>query len=330
MIELGKVSKVHCIGIGGIGVSAIARLFLARGAQVTGSDLRDSKLVQDLIVAGAKIDIGHDKKNLPTDCQLIIHTEDVNDSSPGFVELDQARKLNIETVPYSKALGMFMVGKKGIGVSGTNGKSTTTAMLALIVEKAGLDPSAVVGSKVPVITGSKFQGNTRIGKGDLFIVEADEYHRHMMDAIPWGIIITNIAADHLDYYRDLSEIKSAFTDYVAALPENGVLVYNSDDENSAEIISAISAQKYSFGFSSRADLHAENIEVSDGQQTFDLTFKNDSIGRYSLHVPGRHNLANAMAAALMALVLGIDPDAIRKSLVDFPGIWRRFEKIGKY
>ncbi len=324
-MKIDEIIKLYCIGIGGIGVSAVARLFLARGIAVSGSDIRDSATIQELIKLGAKINIGHNSDNLDADANLVIHTEDVNETSPGMVELSRARELGIQTRTYSQMVGLMMEGKKGIGVSGTNGKSTTTAILGLIAEKANLDPTVIVGSKVPLLPGSTFTANARAGQSDLFIVEADEYHRHMLDARPWAAAITNISADHLDYYKNLEDIKSAFVEYIQALPPDGLLVFNLDDANSVEVGSEAKCSKLCFGFTPQADLFASEIIVKDGKQDFNLTYKKESIGEFNLKVPGKHNLANAMAATLVALNIGASPDQIRESLAEYPGIWRRFE-----
>ncbi len=328
-MKLEKVSHVHCIGIGGIGVSAVARLFLAQGKTVSGSDIRESSVTEELKALGVRIMIGHSAENVGPNTELVVHTEDVNETSPGYVEIGQGKKIGAEVLSYAKVVGLIMQGMKGIGVSGTNGKSTTTAMLGLIAEKAGADPTVIVGSKIPKLPGSSFRSNTRVGESNIFIVEADEYHRHMLDAKPWGVIITNINADHLDYYKDLGEIQEAFNEYVNALPDDGVLIYNSDDAPSQNMAETARVSKLSFGFGEKADVRALNVRTEGRKQSFELIYKGKNLGEFSLVVPGQHNLANALAAAAMALALGISPEHIKTSLAEFPGIWRRFETVGE-
>ena len=171
--------KIYFIGIGGIGVSAVARMNLAQGKEIYGSDMRDSTTIQDLVKLGCRVSIGHNADNIDhSRPDLVIYSEDITESSGGFVELKRARELNVPSVTYSKALGDLMNGSYGISVTGTNGKSTTTAILGLILEAAGLDPNVIVGSKLsPKNSSEKFQANARLGSGKYFVAEADEYHR---------------------------------------------------------------------------------------------------------------------------------------------------------
>jgi UDP-N-acetylmuramate--alanine ligase len=167
-----------------------------------------------------------------------------------------------------------------------------------------------------------------VGAGDTFIVEADEYHRHMLDAEPWGVAITNISADHLDYYLGLADIQGAFCEYASRIPKDGVLVYNADDACTQPVLGHASCRKLSFGFKKGADLSCLSVRVERHRQVFELAYLGQPLGEFSLRIPGKHNLANAMAAALMALHIGVPAETIRASLAEFPGIWRRFEVIG--
>ncbi|MBI4363705.1 MAG: UDP-N-acetylmuramate--L-alanine ligase [Candidatus Doudnabacteria bacterium] len=325
---LNQVDRIHFIGIGGIGVSALARLCLAMGKKVTGSDLHDSQTVSDLKALGAVIWIGHDAANIRNP-EAVVYSEDITEQSLGFVELKTSLEKKIPILTYAKALGQMMKGRFGIAVTGTNGKSTTAAMLGLILEAANFDPSIVVGTKISSENESeKFMSNARLGGGKIFVAEADEYHRHMMEIAPSMIILTNIAEDHLDYYKDLEEIKSAFVEFIKKLPPDGVVIFNADDHNTLDIIRHCHCHKFSFGIHHYADLQALNIEVENGRQTFDLHYKDHLVGKFELHVPGKFNISNALGAVLAAVRLGADPAVIAEALKRFSGTWRRFEIVG--
>jgi UDP-N-acetylmuramate--alanine ligase len=330
---LNDHAHLHFIGVGGIGVSALARLSKLLGKQVTGSDIRESVVTQSLAELGCRIFIGHDKANLAADTDLVIHSEDVNPSSAGFVELEAAQGRGIRTLRYSEALSLFMEGKYGIGVSGTNGKSTTTAILALIMEKAGTDPMVVIGSRLsPLNESEHFKANARFGQGQHFIYEADEYHRHMLDSQPSAAVITNIEEDHLDYYKGIDDIKSAFAEFVSRLPTGGVLVYNSDDPHTAEVCAGqVACKKASFSMDDpKADYQAGRVSTENQTQIFNVVAKGRDLGTFKLRIPGPYNLMNALGAVAMALEQGVDPEVVKSALGEFNGIWRRFETVGEY
>ncbi len=322
--------KIYFIGIGGIGVSAIARLCKAMGKEVFGSDMRDSVTVQDLVKLGCNVVIGHSSENVKSaKPDIVVYSEDITASSAGFVELKQAQEMNVPAVTYAKALGDLMADKIGVSVTGTNGKSTTTAILGLILEEAGMDPTVIVGSKLSVKNASaKFVANARLGDGKFFVGEADEYHRHMMEQKPSVIVLTNVAEDHLDYYKDIVEIKSAFSDFIKTLPAEGMVIYNADDHQAVEVARNTTGHKLTFGIHHYADLQALNVKQEAGKQTFDLHLKDEKIGTIEMFVPGLFNISNALGASLAAIHLGVDFAVIQKVLKNFAGIWRRFEKVG--
>lgn len=331
-----KYNNLHFIGVGGIGVSALARLAKLSGKKVSGSDMRKSIVTESLQDMGCRIYIGHDKNNIPRDTDLVVHTEDVNESSAGFVELQSARDQKITTMKYSQALGMFIEGSKGIGVSGTNGKSTTTAILGFIMEAAGTDPMVVLGSRMaPQNESKQFKGNARFGAGEYFVYEADEYHRHMLDSKPFAAIITNIEEDHLDYFKNLQNIKNAFSEFVVSLPAEGLLVYNFDDANTATISAQAKARTVSFSLNNpKADYFSGQIETKNQSQVFHVHKNNkqgkaEDLGEFQLKIPGDYNVMNAIGAIVMALELGVKPEVAQKALSEFAGIWRRFETVGK-
>jgi UDP-N-acetylmuramate--alanine ligase len=324
---------IHFIGAGGSGVSALARLSRLLDKNVSGSDMRESAATESLRTLGCAITIGHAAENIPNDVDLVVHTEDVNETSSGFVELSEAKKRGITTLRYSEALGLFLEDYYGIGVSGTNGKSTTTALLGLIMEKGGTDPMVVLGSRLAKANESDaFKTNARFGKGKYFVFEADEYHRHMLDSKPRAAVITNIEADHLDYYKDLEDINSAFADYINQLPEDGFVVYNSDDKNNAQVCTENGiCKKYCFAMhDDAADYKANILKIENQKQVFAVTGKGRDLGIFELSVPGSYNVMNALGAIAAALELGADLERIREAVSEFAGIWRRFETVGVF
>ncbi|MBI2607567.1 MAG: UDP-N-acetylmuramate--L-alanine ligase [Candidatus Doudnabacteria bacterium] len=328
-MNLPNIKSVYLIGVGGIGMSALARLFLMLGKQVSGSDQIASSVTKDLEKAGIKVNIGHKVDNLAQE-DMVIFSEAITDSSPGWIELNEAREKKLKVLSYAKALGLLMEGHHGIAVSGTNGKSTTTALLGLILEAGGLDPTVVVGSQIFFDSKkTKFQANARLGKSKYFVAEADEYHRHMLDVKPELAVLTNIELDHLDYYKNLAEIKSAFADFVKLLPPDGMVIYNADDHETVEAARQAEAHKYTYGIHHYADLQAIRLGSGSGKQKFELQYNNEILGEVKLRMPGRFNVLNALAAALAALKLGVKFDVIKKTLEEFRGIWRRFELVGE-
>ncbi len=323
-MNIKQAKNIYCLGIGGIGVSGIARILLAMGKNVSGSDIKESPVTQALGLLTVNVDIGPNPASLSPKPDLIIYSQDVPQS-----DLDQ---LSIPKISQAQAIGELMEEHYGIGVTGTNGKSTTTAMLGLILEKANLDPTVLVGSMLsPKNESTKFQANARLGEGEHFVTESDEYHRKMLDNKPQMIVITNIAEDHLDYYRDLHDIKSAFEEYANSLPEDGILVFNADDHNTVDVCKHVAHHKFTFAIHHYADLQAINPGVR-GQGTgysFDLHFQDELIGSINLKVPGLFNVSNALAAALSAIKLGVDFKFIKLALEEYAGIWRRFEIVGE-
>jgi UDP-N-acetylmuramate--alanine ligase len=293
---INELKKVHLIGAGGIGLSAVGKLLLHQGKQVSGSDVARSEIVDDLESAGATVKIGHDVVNLAEDTGLVIYSSAVPEDNP---EREAAQKQGIKQLSYFEFLGELSKQCTTIVVSGTHGKSTTTAMLGLVLEAAGLDPTVVVGTKVP---GWEL-GNLRVGKSKYFVVEGCEYMAHMLELHPEIVALTNIEEDHLDYYRDLEHIREAFQSLVDKVPKNGFVVRNADDLETMKL-----------------KIKAEDI-------TYSLK---DKPANLKLQVPGDFNVSNALAAISVATKLGVEFSVIEKTLNDFLGVWRRFERVGQF
>jgi len=322
MENVKKIKKVHLIGIGGIGVSALARLFLQKGTRVSGSDATKSEITDELESLGIKFFIGHKKENVPQDVDVVVFSSAVLSDNP---EILAAKKNGAILKSYPEMLGIIMNDYFGVAVSGTNGKTTTTSLIGLMLESAKMDPIVVVGGRVKL-----WDGNFRQGKSRYFVAEACEYRRHMLNLNPKAIVLTNIEEDHLDYYKDLEDIKDAFSDYIKKLKKDDLLVYNADDKNTLEILNSSQAQKISYGIKNTANLTAQEIKKEIGAQKFDLVWKGKNLGRLEIFVPGDFNIYNFLAASALSLELGADIESIKKVCKKFQGTWRRFEKVGEF
>ena len=298
-IDSKNVKKVHFIGIGGIGVSAIARMMLLEGKAVSGSDQTESVVTKGLEKLGAKIFIGQKTENVPVDADLIIYTIAIPADNP---ERMAGERLNIPAMTYPEALGQISKTKTTVAVAGTHGKTTTTAMIAQIALAAKLDPTVVVGSFLLDQSAGR-QTNFVAGRGDLLIAEACEYRRSFLNLSPKILVITNIDNDHLDYYQDLADIQSAFVELVKKVPEEGYLICDVNAPNLAPILAAAKCQ------------------VIDYQQA-------ESEG-LDLLVRGAHNILNAKVALAAGEVLGVSSSTALEALNKFSGTWRRFEFKGE-
>ncbi|MFA6097621.1 MAG: UDP-N-acetylmuramate--L-alanine ligase [Candidatus Paceibacterota bacterium] len=327
-MDLDKVKKIHFIGIGGIGLSAIAKLMKKKGKDVSGSDLARSLMTEKLEKMGIKISIGQSEQNIASDVDLVIYTMAAAKDNP---ELKKARAMNIEAISYPESLGMVFNKKFGIAVCGTHGKSTTTAMAGLLLDDAGIDPTVLVGSIVP-----RFDSNLRVGSGKHMIIEACEYERAFLNYYPEMIILNNIELDHTDYYKDIDDFRSAFEVFVGHLPEDGVLIANGDDIEISKIKYQISKIRnrnikiLNFGLDKSNDVMGYDIVPGEGKTEFKVSFRGKDLGEFVLKIPGSFNVYNALAAATLGLELNIPVDIIKRSLSDYSGIWRRFEIKGNY
>ncbi len=322
-MNIREANNIHCIGAGGIGLSALAKYLVAQGKRVSGSDLAESEITSELSEHGVQMDYGQTGP-IPEGVELVIYSEAARFENP---ERASARAMAIPEISYAEALGEISREKRTIAVSGSNGKSTTTAMIGLILEAAGYDPTVIVGSKVPGFP----LGNLRIGEGEWLVVEADDYHAHLLHLRPEAIAITNIEEEHLDYFGDLDHIIRTFQAFVDSLPEDGTLVINADDEVSFDDLRA-HPNTVAYGIDEPADYNAEGLKTESGKQSFSLVrgATRELISEISLNVPGRFNVSNALAASSLALSIGVPIAVIREALGDFRGIWRRFEQLGDW
>ncbi len=312
---------IHFIGIGGIGVSGLAKLMAARGVVVSGSDESASDITREVASLGIPVMIGHKAENVAADCDLVVYSEAVPGENPERVE---AAKRNVRRLSAAEFIGEWTADMRTVAVSGTNGKSTTTALLGLILERAGMDPTVIVGSKVPAFP----LGNVRVGKSDLVVLEADEYRAKYLNYRPAMIVLTNVEEDHLDFFTGLPEIAETFDKYLDHLKPGGTLILNNDDLVSTELHATIAPVTY--GIANDADFRATDIRTDGGVQTFEVAHEGKSLGVFTLRVPAKYNVANALAALAAAVRLGVPVETVRAALSSFGGIWRRFEVAGEW
>lgn len=317
-----KYRRVHFVGIGGIGVSALARLFAASGAKVTGSDLKESPVTRSLAGLRIPIAIGpHRAASVPIDADLVVHTNDVSSDN---VELIRARRLGIPTKSYPEALPLILGHRKIIGISGTHGKTTTTGMIGSILLGAKWDPTIVVGSLL-----RNLNGNARLGHGEFAVVEADEYKRAFHNYPSKVAVVTNVEADHLNYYKDIEDIRDSFRHFLDLVPRSGVVIGNGDDAGVRAVTGHLHSPALWYGIGSNNELRAGRVTLNGPKTTFYVTYHGKPVGKFGLRVPGLHNVKNAMAAIGVASHLGVPATDIKKALLEFPGAWRRFEYKGE-
>lgn len=306
-----KAKNVHIIGVGGIGTSAVAKFWIARGAKVSGTDVHSSQIIQDLEKYGVDVRIGHFVDNVPRDCDLVVYSRAVPATN---VERQVVAERGIIEMSYAEFLGELAKDYKTIAVSGTHGKSTTTSMIANILIDAGLDPTVIVGTKVPGFV----DGNLRVGEGEWLVLEACEHMASMLNIEPDIAVVTNIEEDHLDYYKDIDHIRDTFQEWINSA---GTVVLNSKDEESKKLAAK---EIFTFDISERSS--------GDGKQNFRVLsskFKDEKI-YIDLRIPGEYNAMNAGAASLVGSIVGVENNQIKNSLEKFNGTWRRFEHVGAW
>lgn len=318
---LDTVKRLHFVGIGGSGMCPMAELLHHAGYQLTGSDRSESDTLQRIRALGIPVYLGHNAKNIG-DAEAVVYTAACKDDNP---ELVAAREKGIPTLERAVMLGMLTRQyQETIGVSGTHGKTTTTAMLTQILIECGMDPSAIIGGKLPLIG-----GNSRAGGSGTMVVEACEFMDHFFQLTPAVSVILNIDADHLEYFKTLDNIVKSFHQF--ALQTTRLLIVNGDDPKSMESIQGIEKPIVTFGLSDKNDYYPAALsEKPSTCETFTLMHKGQPLGQVALSVPGQHNMLNALAAAACAHTLGAEPAALCRALHNFTGVHRRFEVLGKF
>lgn len=321
-IDLNTPNHVHFIGIGGISMSGLAEILIGKNFTVSGSDMSASKTTQHLKTLGATIQIGHSAQNITTAIDLIVYTAAI---APDNAELLEAASLQIPTIDRAALLGEIMDQYgHAVAVSGTHGKTTTTSMVSHILLTADLDPTISVGGMLKVI-----DGNIRVGKSDYFVTEACEYHNSFHKFNPTVSIILNVDEDHLDFFKDITEIRQSFNTFAHRLPADGVLLVNSEIEQLSLIIEPVAYQVKTFGKALTNTYAFDNVHYDTrGCATFNFYTEGENLGAVQLNVPGEHNVYNALSAIGAAFALGISLETAKVGLLGFYGADRRFEIKG--
>jgi UDP-N-acetylmuramate--alanine ligase len=317
---LEELGAVHFVGIGGAGMSGIARILLARGVRVSGSDRRDTPTLLALRALGARVELGHDPAHLG-DADTVVVSTAIREDNP---ELAAARERGLRVLPRAVALAAVMAGKRSVAVAGTHGKTSTTSMLTVAVQACGVDPSFAIGGDL-----NESGSNAHAGEGDVFVAEADESDRSFLLLAPHGAIVTNVEADHLDNYGDLAAVEAAFDRFLQTVDPAGFVVLCADDPGSARLRTVPTpARVRTYGTAEDADLRLVDVEV--GPETTDWTAVLDGelLGRVQIRVPGEHMARNSAAALLAGLELGLPVEGLIAGLGRFGGVHRRFELKG--
>ena len=322
-IDFHKPMHIYFIGIGGISMSGLAEILLEEDFPISGSDAKASQLTSHLEAKGANIYIGQRASNISPDVELVVYTAAIHPDNP---EYQRAVELGIPMLTRAELLGQIMKNYQlPIAVSGTHGKTTTTSMISHILLEAEKDPTISVGGILPAI-----HGNIRVGNSENFITEACEYTNSFLSFFPKISIILNIDADHLDFFKDLEDIRHSFRLFAQKLPQDGTLIINGDIPKLEEITKDLPCEIITYSLDNPADYKAENIEFDQmAHGSFDCVKNGEKIGRFSLSVPGMHNVSNALSAIALSLKMGIDVDTIQKGLLHFGGTDRRFQYKGK-
>ena len=314
------VKHIHFVGIGGIGMSGIAEVLLDLDFTVSGSDMNDSSIVRRLQDAGATIYIGHHAENI-NGADAVVFSSAVNEDNP---ELCSALENKIPMVPRAEMLGELMRFRKGIAIAGTHGKTTTTSLVAAVLATAGVDPTFVVGGVV-----NSVHSNARLGRGEHMVVEADESDASFLHLQPQMAVLTNIDQDHMETYDgDYSRLKQTYLDFLHNLPFYGLAVVCFDDPDIREITERLRKPFITYGLSEDVEYRAVNISQSGRDSIFEVIRYGESIGKFRLALPGRHNVLNALAAIVIGYKLELPAEAIRDALSGFQGIGRRFQQYG--
>ncbi|MCK4993575.1 MAG: UDP-N-acetylmuramate--L-alanine ligase [Candidatus Omnitrophica bacterium] len=314
-------NKIHFIGMGGVGMSALADLLLARGCQISGSDLKTNKITLRLEAKGAEVYLGHLAKNID-DPDLVIYSSCIKDNNPEILE---AKRKCVPVIHRAALLGMLMDEKCAIAIAGTHGKTTTTSMISLVLKTGKLDPSFAIGADVDVLGGNAFAG-----EGKYFVAEADESDGSLLEFNPYYAIITNIDREHLDYYDDLDHIVRTFEKFIGNIHKSGTLFCCCEDVNIQKAIKSYKGSLITYGFNSDADVRAENVRLLGMRSVFVCIYKGKSIGEFTLNIPGRHNVLNALAAICMGMEAAIETSYIKNALALFTGADRRFQIKNSY
>ncbi|MCL5292439.1 MAG: UDP-N-acetylmuramate--L-alanine ligase [Actinobacteria bacterium] len=317
---MNNLAKVHFIGIGGAGMSGIARVLLAMGYEVSGSDLKESRNTLSLREEGVKVMIDHDPDNVIDQDTVVISSAIPSGNS----ELARARELSIPVVSRAQMLSQIARRYRSIAVAGTHGKTTTTSMISLVFQKCGLDPTFLIGGEL-----NDIGSNAKYGQGEFLVAEADESDGSLLCLAPEMIVITNIEPDHLDFYGSFDRIEETFLAFADALPKNGVAFVCGDHPAVKSLLSKSKSNFVTYGFEEACDLQAANLSLEALGSTFEVYRDGELLGQVGLKVPGKHNIYNALATLAVGSAVGLSVEEITRALASFTGVKRRFQVVGR-
>ncbi|MGB2692575.1 MAG: UDP-N-acetylmuramate--L-alanine ligase [Thermodesulfobacteriota bacterium] len=316
----GKIKRIHFVGIGGIGMSGIAEVLINMGYEISGSDIGQSSTVKRLKDLGANITIGHRAENVKGS-GVVVTSSAIRPDNP---EVLGAKELNIPVIPRAEMLAELMRLRYGIAVAGSHGKTTTTSMVAAVLSYGKLDPTIVVGGKVTAMG-----TNARLGRGDFMVVEADESDGSFLRLSPVISVLTNIDEEHMDHYKDMDELESAFSTFINKIPFYGLSVLCLDCPRTKKLSKDFRKRFLTYGFDKEAELRAQNVTISGFETKFDVFLNDEELGSVTLNVPGYHNAQNALAAIAVGMELGMSFENTSKGLSEFRGIDRRLQIKGE-
>ena len=315
-----RVRTIHFVGIGGIGMSGIAEVLRAHGFAVSGSDAAESETTRRLQSLGATVHLGHDASHV-ANADVVVYSSAIAASNP---ELVQARARAIPVIRRAEMLAELMRLQDGIAIAGTHGKTTTTSLVATVLRAAGLDPTVIVGGKLNVLGSAG-----ALGTGKLLVAEADESDGSFLHLSPVISVITNIDAEHLDYWPDHAAIKDAFVQYANRVPFYGLVVACLDHPHVQDILPRIEKRVVTYGLATQADYCARELSIEGPSTRFDLVRRGELLGRFSVRMPGVHNVLNSLATIAVADEIGVEHSVVREALSSFAGVQRRFTVLGE-
>ena len=321
--------RCHLIGIGGVSMSPLAEILHGMGINVTGSDINENKAVKDLRELGIQVMIGHNAENV-TGAEYIIRTAAAREDN---AEVKAAREQGIAVFERAQAWGYIMRKyRNAICISGVHGKTTTTSMVSHILLAAETDPTIMIGGTLPLL-----ESGCRVGKGDVIVVESCEYYNSFHNFHPTVTVVLNVDTDHLDFFKDLDDIKDSFRTFATRIPARGSIVCNGDDINTMDALASVEHELLTFGFNEKACVTGLPVRVRGVNATFsgrapsmDVFYDGKPVCKITLQIPGKHNLVNALAATAACLAIGIDPGAVQSGLFGYTGVGRRFEYKGSF
>jgi len=320
-LPTNKFEWIHFVGVGGAGMSGIAKVLLDLGYKVSGSDLNVTDTTKRLEQNGALVYSGHMADNVQEDVDTVVVSSAIPEKNE---EVEKAKRLKIPVIQRAEMLARLMERQKAICIAGAHGKTTTTSMIALVLEKNNFDPTVVVGGEL-----NDIGGNAKLGRGEYLVAEADESDGSFLKLKPWSTVVTNIEDDHLDHYGSLENIIKAFKEFVTLGSPEGFSILCVDNPFVREMVDHVPGKLITYGLSQKADYTAKNVTYHGLTTRANIYFGEKLLGELELNVPGKHNISNALAAIVLGRELGIDFNKIKKCLAGFIGVQRRFQLIGK-